>query len=67
MSEPLNADREQTVARLRKELRELQKDQRLERLARGEGKPRTMREMEIWSKGVRERFGISQEDEGDDA
>lgn len=53
-----------TLARVRKELREYTKQQRLQRLAQGKGKPRTRKETEIWSEGVRRRFGIA-DDAGD--
>lgn len=54
-----------TLARVRKELREFEKRQRLARLAQGKGKPRTRAELDIWSEGVRRRFGIEDGDDDD--
>lgn len=57
MADPGDADdRAAKVAEIKKTLREFQKQRRLERIARGEGSPRTYAEMELWLKGSRERF-----------
>lgn len=53
------------LARARAALRMLQKGERLARLARGEGKPRTRAELDIWSEGVRRRLGIEDGDDDD--
>ncbi|MBF8187308.1 hypothetical protein ITP53_16525 [Nonomuraea sp. K274] len=54
------------LARARLALRMLQKGERLARLARGEGKPGTRAELDIWAEGVRKRFGIADDDVGRD-
>jgi hypothetical protein len=54
------------VRRARRELREMEKAERLARLAKGLGKPRTRRETEIWSEGVRRRHGIKRPEDGKD-
>lgn len=57
MNEPSSADRPKlTLAEMQREVRQLQKQERLRRLARGIGKPRTMRETEIWREGLDKRF-----------
>ncbi|MGJ6961152.1 hypothetical protein ACSDR0_04520 [Streptosporangium sp. G11] len=63
----VTTDGKPDVAKMRKVLRELQKGERERRLAQGRGKPRTRRETEIWSAGVRKRLGITEDEgEGDD-
>jgi len=42
-------------------VREWRKQQRLDRLARGLGRPRTQREMRVWLEGVQRRFGLGDE------
>lgn len=54
------------VADIRSKFRAFQKQQRLQRLAKGIGKPRTQAEVEVWSKGVCERFGIPDSTEQDE-
>ncbi|GGK59937.1 hypothetical protein Ppa06_26350 [Planomonospora parontospora subsp. parontospora] len=63
----VTTDGKPDIAKMRKLLRELQKEERERRLAQGRGKPRTRREWEMWSGGVRKRLGIPEEEgEGDD-
>lgn len=49
------------IAELRRIVREWRKQQRLDRLARGLGRPRTQREMRVWLEGVQRRFGLGDE------
>jgi hypothetical protein len=56
------------IAELRRIVREWRKQQRLDRLARGLGRPRTQREMRVWLEGVQRRFGLGDEggEQGDE-
>lgn len=52
------------LAEIRRTLNAYRRQQRLDRLARGEGKPRTRAETEVWWAGVRERHGLPADEQG---
>ncbi|MEV4752157.1 hypothetical protein AB0K21_37855 [Streptosporangium sp. NPDC049248] len=61
----VTTDGKPDITKMRRLLRELQKAERGRRLAQGRGKPRTLREWDIWSDAVKKRFGTGDEPEED--
>lgn len=51
------------VAEIRAALKAYQRERRDEEIRRGARRPRTQREDVIWREGLRERFGIGDEDD----
>lgn len=51
------------LASIRAELNAYRRELRDEEIRRGKRRPRTQRETAIWSEGLRERFGIGDDEE----